>query len=189
MNDKSSSTGTRSQLLQINKDLVLDSLNAACLIGSWARWVKSTATLRPGEWPDLEMEQDIECWSLVVELSRLELTSYDQVNQPDKLAAIMTGLSVALLLSSDKHEYFAIRREWHKIERWLKSEHGVEPGEHGWTLLDNSSSSLVSAETSLDVIGKYLPELKQGWNDGKAAGVQDYLTVMRLKLMDESGAE
>jgi hypothetical protein len=101
----------------------------------------------------------------------------------------MTGLSVALLLSSDKHEYFAIRREWHKIERWLKSEHGVEPGEHGWTLLDNSSSSLVSAETSLDVIGKYLPELKQGWNDGKAAGVQDYLTVMRLKLMDESGAE
>jgi len=46
----------------------------------------------------------------------------------------------------------------------------------------------LSVEKNLDVIAKYLPELKQGWSDGRADGVQDYLTVMRLRLVAGNAA-
>jgi len=188
MNNESVRTGTSAKELLINKELVLDSLKAACLIGSWARWVKS------GPAPDAEgctgngLEEDLESWTLVEELSRPGITTYDQVVEPQALGAIMTGLSVALLLSSDKYEYFEIRREWYKIGRWLKEEHGIEPGEHVCALLDDSAASILSVEKNLDVIAKYLPELKQGWSDGRADGVQDYLTVMRLRLVAGNAA-
>jgi len=188
MYDEYLETGTSAKDLSINKGLVLDSLKTACLIGSWARWVKSAPAGNGGGFTDNELEEDLESWTLVVELSNPGVATYDQVLEPQALGAIMTGLSVALLLSSDKNEYFEIRREWYKIGRWLKEEHGIEPGEHVCALLDDSAASILSVEKNLDVIAKYLPELKQGWSDGRADGVQDYLTVMRLRLVAGNAA-
>lgn len=171
--------GTRTQQLEINKAVVIDALKASCLIRSWVRSTNSNSPR--DEITDAELGADLECWELVETLGRLEPGRYDEFNGPDAMLEIMDALSVSLFLSSEKEEYFEIRRELNKIKLWLKDAFKIDTEQQ----LPPSAAGTRRSESSyqeLQTIARYLPELKQGWGEARAEGVQDYLTVLSLGM-------
>jgi hypothetical protein len=85
-----------------------------------------------------------------------------------------------LLLSSDKDEYFEIRRELNKINSWLREGCDIDTAGLPHTVLRGGGTD--SVHEQLQTIVKYLPELKQGWSEARSEGVQDYLTILNLGL-------
>lgn len=166
--------------LYINKEIVIDSLKAVCLIGSWIRALKNDPGNGEMDLDDEELSADLEQWALLEKLISPDLAAYDQLEDPADLASIMVGLSTALVLSSDRAEYFEIRREWNKIGSRLKDGHGIDVFATESTFLEAAGKGLMPAPNSLQVLVEYMPELKQGWNAGGAEGVRDYLTVVGL---------
>lgn len=165
--------------LEINKEVVLDSLRASRLIDCWVAGRQSERR-GPGH-RAFTAEEELEIWVLFETLSGEQISGYDQIDDPESLASVMAGLSLALLLSSDNAECFAIRREWRKISYWLTEHYGIEVESPGTSLIEASSQWLLSRGGGLEMVAEYLPELKQGWSSGGAEGVRDYLTVIDLR--------
>ncbi|MHB8894462.1 MAG: hypothetical protein ACYC99_04685 [Candidatus Geothermincolia bacterium] len=175
---------TKTRQLEINRAVVVDALKAACLIKSWVRSAKSDP--RRSEFADDDMAIDMYGWELVESLTRGHPGRYDEVQSSEDLLTILDALSVSLFLSSEKEEYFAIRRELNKIKLWLKEAYGVDSGDP----LRPSATDGNGADSSyqeLQMIVKYLPELKQGWSEARADGIQDYLTVLSLGMNQKRG--
>jgi hypothetical protein len=190
MGDKSSVPGTGPDALVINKQVVLDSFKAACLIASWARSVHArfTGTAR-GVIDDTELNEDLAQWSVLEALSADDIRTYDQVEDPRRLLAVMSGLSLTMLLSSDKTEAYRIRREWIKIRTLLRERHRLDLSLPGNTFLDLAREGLSMPSEGVYLVLEHMPELKQGWDEGGADGVRDYLTVLSLGMRDRRRLE
>ncbi|MFH1150380.1 MAG: hypothetical protein V1748_07890 [Actinomycetota bacterium] len=170
----------------INKEIVLESTKAAFLIGSWTRSRERELAGCASETLDEdELGVELQRWSLLEILSHDDISSYDRLPEAEHLVSVLTGLSVALLLSSDEGEYFAIRREWNKVTGWLKVGHGIDLSAPGTTLMDIDGDGPIHSAESLQLIVEYIPELKRGWQSGGSEGVRDYLTVLSLGLKEK----
>lgn len=190
MDDNRSAPGCKPEALGINKGILLDSFKAACLVASWARSVNRNPDGRPtARIEDAELDEDMAQWSILEALSRDELRSYDQLEDPDQLVALMSGLSLTLLLSSDRAEAYSIRREWAKIGAWLKLRYSLDPALPGSTFLDLAREGLAMPVESAYLVVEHMPELKQGWDEGGAEGVRDYLTVLSLGMREKGRLE
>lgn len=190
MGDKSSVPGTGPDALIINKQIVLDSFKAACLIASWARSVhRRLAGGARLVIDDADLSEDLAQWSILEALSGDDIRTYDQVEDPAQLLAVMSGLSLTMLLSSDKAEAYRIRREWIKIRTMLKERHQLDLALPGNTFLDLARQGLSMPAEGVYLVVEHMPELKQGWDDGGADGVRDYLTVLSLGLRDRRRLE
>jgi len=161
----------------MNKGIVLESYKAACLL---LDWVTTLAAGDPADEP-LPSGSNLDRWALIDYLSRPEVVSYDQIGDRDRLLQIMAGLEVALMLSARKEESFAIRREWQKLGRWIRSTHHIDPEAQGINFIN-----LILAEEIADIpkvlvfMIEHMPELRSGWSEGGADALNDYLYVLWL---------
>lgn len=189
MGDKSSVPGAGPDAL-INKQIALDSFKAACLIASWARSVRRRfAGDGRVAMHDDDIAEDLDQWSILEAISSDDIRTYDQLNDATHLVALMSGLSLTMLLSSDKAEAYRIRREWIKIRTLLKERHERDLALPGNTFLDLARVGLSMPAEGVYLVVEHMPELKQGWEDGGADGVRDYLTVLSLGLRDRRRLE
>lgn len=176
--------GTQERQLEINKAVVLDALKASCLIRSWARSGNVDSGLHDVAVTDAELGADLDSWKLVETLRQEKTGRYEEVRCPDDLLLISDALAVSLFVSSEKEEYFAIRRELNKIRLWLKEGFKIDPGESLPSSAARADGS-ISGYEELQTVVRYLPELKQGWSEARADGVQDYLTGLSLGLNEK----
>jgi hypothetical protein len=157
---------------------VLESYKAACLLVDWvmaviAGGMSVDSLLSGSRW---------EKWLFLDYISKPDVVSYEHVRDREKLLLIMAGLELALLLSTEKDESFAIRREWQKLGRWMSANHGVDPAAHGLSfvsLMKDEDEANVSK--ALIFMIEHLPELKFGWSEGRSDALDDYLYVLWLE--------
>lgn len=167
----------------MNKAIVIDATKAACLVRCWtSTWPgHASATGSPrSDTFEAELEACLEDWQLVEFISSPEILRYDQLNGIEDAFRISQALAVTMLLSSDKDEYLEIRRELQKIACWIETRYDIDT--HGLPHSLQQDNRMNPCYEDLQAIVRYLPELKQGWNEARAEGVQDYLTVLSLRL-------
>ncbi len=165
----------------MDKRIVLESYKAACLVSDWIGAV--TSEYMP---PDtLSSHASLERWSFLEYLSRPEVASYGQVEDGERLRQILAGLELSLLLSTDKGESFAVRREWLKLGRWMRESLHFDSAACSLNL-----SALMGegpdtqASRILAFLIEHLPELRAGWREGRADALNDYLYILWLEARE-----
>lgn len=165
----------------INKEIVLESYKAACLVIDWSNAV--TAAGDGGAQNGLDCELDK--WSFLEYLSRPEVVIYGQIDDPLRLLSVMASLELALMLSTDREEAFCIRREWQKLGKWINERYGRDTNAFAPGSLNLSwPEDAMSIAKTLAFMFEHLPELKSGWNEGGADALSDYLYVLWLEARE-----
>jgi len=165
----------------INKEIVLESYKAACLVIDWAKAVAEGGDCMGPRSLDSELDK----WSFLEHLSSPEVVDYDQIEDPVRLLSVMAGLELVLLLSADKEEAFSVRREWQKLGKWMHQRYGLDASAFALTSINLTwpEDSMPIAKT-LMFIFEHMPELKSGWNEGGADALNDYLYVLWLEARE-----
>jgi hypothetical protein len=166
----------------INKDIVLESYKAACLVVDWAKAV----TAVPDGGGRTQLDSELDKWSFLEYVSRPDVVDYEQIDDPVRLLSVMAGLELVLLLSADKEEAFSTRREWQKLGRWMNERYGLDANAFALTSIDLTwpEGSMPIAK-ALMFIFEHMPELKSGWNEGGADALNDYLYVLWLEAREK----
>ncbi|MFW6113409.1 MAG: hypothetical protein ACOC78_00605 [Actinomycetota bacterium] len=173
----------------IDKGIVLESFKAACLFVGWARSIEERAAgSTVWDEADEELEVDLERWSFLETLNSEGTRLYEQIDDPTLLMAIMASLELALLLSANKDEVFHLRREWQKLGRWMKVRYGADPTSEGRTYIEAAQGEIMPLRKALYLLVEHMPELKQGWNEGGAEGLKDYMLVLWLSSQKDHDA-
>ena len=167
----------------INKLVVLEAYKAACLVIAWARSIEEkTAGRTVGGELDAELESDLDRWAFLETLDHKDICSYDQIDDAARLMGIMASLELAMMLSAQRDEVFSIRREWQRLGKWMKDFYGIDPVSEGQTYIEFVSEEIIPLSQSRYYLMEHMPELKQGWNEGGAEGLKDYMLVLWLSI-------
>lgn len=181
MDDPCRDVVSRPESPHMNKEVVLEAYKAACLVVDWAKAVDSGLDDdgRRG------LEEEMDKWAFLERISRPEVTDYGQIEDPVMLMSILASLELALLLSADKTESFAIRREWQKLSRWMREKHGLDADPCALSSISVAwRESEMPVARALTFIFEHMPELKSGWNEGGADALSDYLYLLWLKARE-----
>ncbi|MDI6831701.1 MAG: hypothetical protein QME88_10245 [Actinomycetota bacterium] len=159
---------------------MLEAYKAACLVVDWTKAV--TTGLDDGR---QGLDEEMDKWAFLEQISRPEVKDYGQIADPVRLLSITASLELALLLSADKSENFAIRREWQKLVRWLRERHDLDVGPYALASISMAwPEDEMPVGRALKFIFEHMPELRSGWNEGGANALNDYLYLLWLRAKE-----